>query len=60
MKIQIDMALLAGTWENWKEPASGESRIFAIVTTDANELVAEIHGRTPVIIAPAHYLHLRG
>jgi hypothetical protein len=31
-------------WENWKEPASGEwIRTFAIITTDANELVADIH-----------------
>jgi putative SOS response-associated peptidase YedK len=30
---------LAGIWENWREPASGEwIRTFAIITTDANEL----------------------
>jgi putative SOS response-associated peptidase YedK len=30
---------IAGIWENWKEPASGEwIRTFAIITTDANEL----------------------
>ncbi len=48
---------LAGIWENWKEPASGEwVRTFAIITTDANELVADIHDRTPVILAPADYV----
>jgi putative SOS response-associated peptidase YedK len=26
---------------------------FAIITTDANELVTEIHDRMPLIIAPA-------
>jgi hypothetical protein len=38
---------LAGIWENWKEPTSGEwIRTFAIITTDANELVADmVHGR---------------
>ena len=37
---------LAGIWENWREPASGEwLRTFAILTTDANELVAAIHDR---------------
>jgi putative SOS response-associated peptidase YedK len=42
---------LAGIWENWKEPASGEwVRTFAIITTDANELVAEIHDRMPLIL----------
>src|SRR5713101_5916461 len=35
---------IAGIWENWKEPASGEwIRTFSIITTDANEPVADIH-----------------
>ena len=47
---------IAGIWENWKEPASGEwIRTFAIITTDANQLVAEIHDRMPVILAPSDY-----
>jgi putative SOS response-associated peptidase YedK len=42
--------------ENWKDPTSGEwMRTFAIITTDANELVAEIHDRMPLILAPADY-----
>ena len=29
---------IAGIWENWKDPASGEwIRTFAVITTDANE-----------------------
>ena len=52
---------LAGIWENWKEPAWGESvRTFAIITTDANELVADIHDRMPVILAPADYARWLG
>jgi putative SOS response-associated peptidase YedK len=48
---------LGGLWENWKDPTSGEwTRTFAIVTTDANELVAEIHNRMPLILAPADYI----
>lgn len=40
----------------WKEPGSGEwIRSFAIITTDANELVAEIHDRMPLILAPGNY-----
>jgi putative SOS response-associated peptidase YedK len=40
---------IAGIWENWKDPTSGEwTRTFAIITTDANELVADIHDRMPV------------
>ena len=47
---------IGGLWENWKDPTSGEwVRTFAIITTDANELVAEIHDRMPLIIAPADY-----
>jgi putative SOS response-associated peptidase YedK len=42
---------IGGLWENWKDPNSGEwIRTFAIITTDANELVAEIHDRMPLII----------
>jgi putative SOS response-associated peptidase YedK len=39
---------IGGIWENWKEPASGEwFRTFAIITTDANELVADIQIACP-------------
>jgi putative SOS response-associated peptidase YedK len=42
---------------NWKDPTSGEClRTFAIITTDANELVAEIHDGMPLILAPAFLL----
>jgi len=42
-----------GLWENWKDPVSGEwIRTFAVITTDANELVADIHDRMPAILAP--------
>jgi putative SOS response-associated peptidase YedK len=44
---------LAGLWENWKDPDSSEwVRTFTIITTDANELVAKLHDRMPVVIAP--------
>ena len=47
---------IAGIWENWKEPASGDwIRTFAVITTDANEMVADIHDRMPVILAPGDY-----
>jgi putative SOS response-associated peptidase YedK len=47
---------IGGLWENWRDPTSGEwVRTFAIITTDANELVAEIHDRMPLILAPADY-----
>jgi putative SOS response-associated peptidase YedK len=44
-----------------KEPASGEwIRTFAIITTDANELVAEIHDRMPVILPHEGYTRWLG
>jgi putative SOS response-associated peptidase YedK len=48
---------LGGIWENWKDPALGEwVRTFAIITTDANDLVAEIHDRMRLILAPTDYV----
>jgi putative SOS response-associated peptidase YedK len=47
---------IAGLWENWKDPVSGEwVRTFAVIVTDANSLEAEIHDRMPVILSPADY-----
>jgi putative SOS response-associated peptidase YedK len=44
------------SYRNWKEPASGEwIRTFAVITTDANELAAEIPDRMPLILAPGDY-----
>jgi putative SOS response-associated peptidase YedK len=45
---------LAGIWENWKNPSTGEQvRSFAVVTTRANPLLEKIHNtkkRMPVIL----------
>jgi putative SOS response-associated peptidase YedK len=47
---------LAGLWENWKNPSTGEwERTFAIITVPSNKLVAEIHNRMPAILEPAGY-----
>src|SRR6516225_5306071 len=43
---------LAGVWENWKSSAGEWVRSFAIVTTEPNELCAQIHNRMPVVLAP--------
>ena len=40
----------AGLWERWK-PAQGDPvETFTIVTADANETVAQVHDRMPVIL----------
>jgi putative SOS response-associated peptidase YedK len=37
---------LAGLWENWRNPTTGEwERTFAIITVPSNELVGQIHHR---------------
>ncbi len=42
----------AGLWERWR--GGGETiESFAILTTDANPLLAPIHDRMPVILEPA-------
>ena len=46
----------AGLWERWRDPADGEWLLScSIITTDANALVAPIHDRMPVILAPADH-----
>ena len=47
---------LAGLWENWRNPNTGEwERTFAIITVPANELVGQIHDRMPAILNPTSY-----
>jgi putative SOS response-associated peptidase YedK len=46
---------LAGLWETWRSPAGERVRSFAIVTTSPNELLAELHDRMPVILAPENW-----
>jgi putative SOS response-associated peptidase YedK len=43
---------LAGLWAGWRNPADGTlRRTFTIVTTRANEAVAPLHDRMPVVLA---------
>src|SRR5262245_5967973 len=47
---------LAGLWENWKDPESGDwLRTYTILTTKPNELVARLHDRMPAILTTAEY-----
>ncbi|MBA8905479.1 SOS response-associated peptidase [Aminobacter ciceronei] len=47
---------LAGIVDLWRNPETGELlRSFAIVTCSPNELMATIHDRMPVILAPVDY-----
>jgi putative SOS response-associated peptidase YedK len=45
---------LAGLYEAWRDPATGEAtRTFTILTTAANDVVAPVHDRMPAILDPA-------
>ena len=44
---------MAGLWESWRDPEAGERvESFTIIVTDANERLAAIHDRMPVILPP--------
>jgi putative SOS response-associated peptidase YedK len=43
----------AGLWEVWRD--AEEIRSCTIITTEANELVDEVHHRMPVILPPEDY-----
>jgi putative SOS response-associated peptidase YedK len=59
----------AGLWERWIKPTSSGQpdtdleeappsqtvESFTIITTQANEAIAPLHHRMPVIVQPAHY-----
>ncbi len=45
----------AGLWDAWRDEQGGWLRSFAIVTTEANELMARIHPRMPVILQARDY-----
>lgn len=43
----------AGLWESWSPPEDEEPRVTCtILTTDANDVVSEVHDRMPVILEP--------
>ena len=46
---------MAGVWERWKDPSGQLVESCTIVTVDANPLVAGLHDRMPLIVAPEAY-----
>jgi putative SOS response-associated peptidase YedK len=45
----------AGLWERWHPPEGEQLETCTILTTRANELVAPLHERMPVILQPSYY-----
>ena len=54
MKDEAPFAF-AGLWDAWKEPDGGWHQSFSIITTEANELMAAVHTRMPVILHSKDY-----
>lgn len=44
-----ELFAMAGLWETWSENGT-EFQSFTIITTDANEVVGELHNRMPLIL----------
>ena len=47
------LLLMAGLYESWQSQPGEWERTFTILTTRANELVAQLHDRMPVILGDA-------
>jgi putative SOS response-associated peptidase YedK len=45
----------AGLWDEWNSPDGGSVRSATIITTSANELMAGLHERMPVILETGAY-----
>ena len=54
MKNQQPFAF-AGLWEHWQDPKGEAINSCTILTTEANELLQQIHQRMPVILNPKDY-----
>lgn len=46
---------LAGLWETWQDEDGPEVHSCTILTTEANDLLAPVHSRMPVILDPENY-----
>lgn len=49
------LTVMAGLWEAWTSPAGERITSCTIVTTDANEELALLHDRMPVILKPGDW-----
>ncbi|MCF7793359.1 MAG: SOS response-associated peptidase [Candidatus Cloacimonetes bacterium] len=45
-----ELFTFAGIWEEWHHPDGSSLRTCSIITTQANEIMREIHDRMPVIL----------
>ena len=50
LKRHAGMLLLAGLWDVWKDGTGTEIHSFTVITKEADESIAHIHNRMPVIL----------
>ena len=50
-----DVFGLAGLWEMWQDADGNELETMAVLTCAPNEMMADLHDRMPVILAPSDY-----
>lgn len=46
---------VAGLWETWSDPDGGDMDTGAMLTTQSNKMMSQIHHRMPVIIKPESF-----
>lgn len=49
--LNAEQFAAAGIWEHWKGPEGAGIDSFAIITTEANAIMAPVHDRMPVILS---------
>jgi len=54
-RVDGDPVAFGGIWEEWRLPEGVRLQTFATITTDANDLLAPIQNRMPVIIEQADW-----
>jgi len=52
---QGQLIAFAGIYERWRDGKGGEIDTVAILTCPANAVIAPLHDRMPVVLAPEHY-----
>jgi putative SOS response-associated peptidase YedK len=48
---------IAGLWDEWKSRETGDVKSCAMIITEPNEFVAEVHDRMPVLLKPDQFEH---
>jgi putative SOS response-associated peptidase YedK len=54
-RVDGDPVAFGGLWEEWRSPEGERLQTFATITTGANELLAPIQDRMPVIVEKADW-----